>query len=129
MVVGEARVELKTTSEGYIALVNFNDKLDVPEKEKPLYNLEVMKTSTGFYKLFNAAMYWCDTSQQARYLDDALDSLADQDIPFMFIAIGEFIDEVTTRRFTADDTPNQIKTFEPRITIYDSDLGCYEPLK
>lgn len=120
-----SRIALKTTTEGWILLRRLNNKVE-PEHDKPLAHLTVQKTPTGYYKISHPDIKWYEGYSQVENFNEALNLMEEQDIPFVFIRIGEDIDDIEVRNNWTDDIPDTIETFEPQTEIYDEDEGCYE---
>ena len=119
-----SEVYLKTTTEGWIILKRFNDKIKEPE-ERPLRYAEVNKTPSGFYKIEYHDIKWYDSYQQIRNFNVALDQMRDQDIPFSFIRLGEDTEDIEHVCNWTDDIPDAITNFEPVVDIND-DCTEYE---
>ena len=49
-----------------------------------------------------------------------------QDIPYVFIEIGEDTDDITILNNWTSDMPDAIETFDVERSISDADEGCYE---
>ena len=49
-----------------------------------------------------------------------------QNIPYVFIDIGEDTDDITILNNWTSDMPDEIETFEVERNISDEDEGCYE---
>lgn len=120
-----SQIALKTTTEGWILLNRLNDKIEKKE-DKPLANLNAGKTISGFYKIFHEDIRWYDGSKQVQNFYLALTQMEEQSIPFVFIRIGEDIDDIEVRNHWTDDIPDEIEAFEPQTKIYDEDEGDYE---
>ena len=120
-----SQIALKTTTEGWILLNRLNDKIE-KEEDKPLANLNAGKTVSGFYKIFHESIKWYDGSKQVQNFYSALAQMKEQCIPFLFIRIGEDIDDIEVRSHWTEDMPDEIETFEPQTEIYDEDEGSYE---
>lgn len=58
----------------------------------------------------------------------ALAQMEEQNIPFVFIRIGEDIDDIEVRNNWTEDMPGELETFEPQTTIYDEDEGNYKTI-
>lgn len=120
-----SEVYLKTTTEGWIILKRFNDKIKEPE-ERPLMYSEVNKTPSGFYKIEYHDIKWYDSYQQIRNFNHVLDEMRDQDIPFSFIRLGEDTEDIEHICNWTDDIPDAITNFEPVVDINDDDCTEYE---
>ena len=119
---------MKTTSEGWILLKRFNDTI-TEESAKPLAYLNVEKTPTGFYKISHTDIKWYTGFTQVINFYTALAQMEEQNIPFVFIRIGEdIIDDIEVRNNWTEDMPEELETFEPQTTIYDEDEGNYETI-
>ena len=120
-----SEVYLKTTTEGWIILKRFNDKIKEPE-ERPLRYAEVNRTASGFYKIEYHDIKWYDSYQQIRNFNHVLDEMRDQDIPFSFIRLGEDTEDIEHVCNWTDDIPDAITNFEPVVDINDDDCTEYE---
>ena len=49
-----------------------------------------------------------------------------QNIPYVFIEIGEDTDDITILNNWTSDMPDEIETFDVERRISDEDEGCYE---
>ena len=49
-----------------------------------------------------------------------------QNIPYVFIKIGEDIEDITILNNWTSDIPEEIETFDIARSIADADEGCYE---
>ena len=115
-----SQIALKTTTEGWILMKKFNDKTK-EESDKPLYAMTVEKTPEGFYRISCDDIKWYDGYTNVDNFNECLDKMVEQDIPFVFIEIGEDIDDIVVRNNWTDDMPDNIETFEPHTEIYDED--------
>lgn len=115
-----SQIALKTTTEGWILLRKLNDRIE-NEEDKPLAHLTAQKTPTGFYKISHPDIKWYDGFAQVENFNQALAQLEEQNIPFVFIRIGEDIDDIEVRNNWTDDMPDNLETFEPQTEIYDED--------
>lgn len=113
-----SEVYLKTTTEGWIILKSFNDKIKEPE-DRPLAYSEVNRTPSGFYKIEYHDIKWYDSYKQIQNFNVALDEMRDQDIPFSFIRLGEDTDDIEHVCNWTDDIPDAINSFEPVVDIND----------
>ena len=113
-----SEVYLKTTTEGWIILKSFNDKITEPEN-RPLAYSEVNKTPSGFYKIEYHDIKWYDSYKQIQNFNHVLDEMRDQDIPFSFIRLGEDTDDIEHVCNWTDDIPDEINSFEPVVDIND----------
>ena len=120
-----SQIALKTTTEGWILLKRFNDKIENPD-EKPLRNLTVGKTPTGYYKISHGYIKWYDEDPQVQNFNEALHQMRIQNIPYVFIEIGEDIEDITIQNNWTSDMPDEIETFDVERSIADADEGCYE---
>ena len=122
---------MKTTSEGWILLKRYNDRI-TEESAKPLAYLNVEKTPTGFYKISHTDIKWYTGFTRVINFYTALTQMEKQNIPFVFIRIGEDIDDIEVRNNWTEDMPEELETFEPQTTIqttiYDEDKGDYETI-
>lgn len=118
---------MKTTSEGWILLKRYNDTI-TEESAKPLAHLNVEKTPTGFYKISHTDIKWYTGFTRVINFYTALAQMEEQNIPFVFIRIGEDIDDIEVRNNWTEDMPDELETFEPQTTIYDEDEGNYETI-
>ena len=122
-----SQIALKTTSEGWILLKRYNDMI-TEESAKPLAYLNVEKTPTGFYKISHTDIKWYTGFTQVINFYRALTQMEEQNIPFVFIRIGEDIDDIEVKNNWTEDMPCELETFEPQTTIYDEDEGDYETI-
>ena len=122
-----SQIALKTTSEGWILLKRYNDMI-TEEDAKPLAYLNVEKTLTGFYKISHTDIKWHKGYAQVVNFYRALTQMEEQNIPFVFIRIGEDIDDIEVKNNWTEDMPDELETFEPQTTIYDEDEGDYETI-
>lgn len=120
-----SQVAFKTTSEGYIILKRFNDK--IKEKEnRPLYCAEIKKTEDGFYKITFDSIKWYESYTDIMNFIKVMDILDEQDIPYKFIRLGEDISDIEVRENYTDDMPEELLEFNPEVDIYDMSDGGYE---
>ena len=120
-----SQVEFKTTTEGYLTLKRFNDK--IPHKvERPLYNAEIKKTESGFYKISFDNVKWYDSYIDVQNFIKVMDILDEQDIPYKFIRLGEDIDDIEVRENYTEDMPEQLSEFNPSVEIYDTNECDYD---
>ena len=122
-----SQIALKTTTEGWILLKRFNDKIENPD-ERPLNHLTVGKTPTGYYKISHDYIKWYDRDPQVQNFNEALHQMRIQNIPFVFIRIGEDIDDIVIQNNWTEDMPDAIETFDVERSISDEDEGCYETI-
>ena len=122
-----SQIALKTTSEGWILLKRYNDMI-TEEGAKPLAYLNVEKTPTGFYKISHTDIKWYTGFTQVINFYAVLAQMEEQNIPFVFIRIGEDIDDIEVKNNWTEDMPCELETFEPQTTIYDEDEGDYETI-
>ena len=120
-----SQIALKTTTEGWILLKRFNDKIENPD-ERPLNHLTVGKTPTGYYKISHGYIKWYDGDPQVGNFNEALHQMRIQNIPYVFIEIGEDTDDITILNNWTSDMPDEIETFDVERSISDADEGCYE---
>ena len=120
-----SQIALKTTTEGWILLKRFNDKIENPA-ERPLRYLTVSKTPTGFYKISHDYIKWYEEYPQVENFEKALDQMRAQNIPYVFIKIGEDYEDVVIQNNWTSDMPDEIETFDIERRIADSDEGSYE---
>lgn len=120
-----SKVALKTTTEGYILLKRFNDIIEKYE-DKPFYALAISKTSSGFYKLSRYDIKWYDSNANVRNFYMGLDILDKNDVPYVFIRVGEEPGDIEIKNNYTDDMPEELETFRPDTNIYDDDEGHYE---
>ena len=120
-----SQIALKTTTEGWILLKRFNDKIENPD-ERPLNHLTVGKTPTGYYKISHDYIKWYDRDPQVQNFYEALHQMRMQNIPFVFIRIGEDIDDIVLQNNWTEDMPDAIETFDVERSISYADEGCYE---
>lgn len=120
-----SQVALKTTTEGWILMKRFNDSIKEDE-DKPLYAMNVGKTPDGYYKIWHDCIKWYDGYGNVDNFEECLDKMAEQDIPFVFIEIGEDVDDINIRNNWVDSMPDCIEEFDVRTEIVDPDEGGYE---
>lgn len=120
-----SEVYLKTTTEGWLLMKRFNDKITEPE-DKPLAYSEVNKTSSGFYKIEYHDIKWYDSFKQIQNFNAVLDQMKDQDIPYSFIRLGEDTEDIEHVCNWTDDIPDEINSFEPVVDVNDEDYSGYE---
>lgn len=120
-----SQIALKTTTEGWILLKRFNDKIENPD-ERPLRNLTVGKTPTGYYKISHSHIKWYDVDHQVQNFNEALHQMRIQNIPYVFIEIGEDIEDITIQNNWTSDIPDELETFDVERRISDADEGCYK---
>lgn len=125
-----SNVYLKTTTEGWLMLKQFNDKIKNKEErfiQTGRYSLgEVNRASSGNYKITWEDVKWYDSYPEVKNLLSALDELEVADIPYSYIRIGEDVDDIEHKRSYPDDMPSEIEFFEPVIDVNDEDVGSYE---
>lgn len=122
-----SQIALKTTTEGWILLKRLNNKIE-KEEDKPLAYLTAEKTTTGFYKISHPDIKWYDSYTNVKNFNLALSQMEEQGIPFVFIRIGEDIEDIEVRNSWTEDMPDELETFEPQTTVYDEDEGGYETI-
>lgn len=122
-----SQVALKTTTEGWILMKRFNDSIET-EEDKPLYAMTVETTSAGFYKISHNSLKWYDSYKQVQNFTTVMDKMEAQDIPFVFIRIGEDVDDIECRNNWTDDMPDELESFEPQTEIYDESEGSYKTI-
>ena len=120
-----SQIALKTTTEGWILLKQLNDKIENPD-DRPLQNLTVGVTPTGYYKISHDYIKWYDGDPQVKNFNEALDQMKAQNIPYVFIKIGEDYDDITIQNNWTSDMPDEIETFDIERSIADADEGGYE---
>ena len=120
-----SQIALKTTTEGWILLKRFNDKIENPD-EKPLNYLTVSKTPTGYYKISHNYIEWDKDDPQVKNFDEVLNQMKIQNIPYSFIRIGEDVADIECRNNWTEDIPHEIGNFEPVTNINDEDWDNYE---
>ena len=89
-------------------------------------HLTVGKTPTGYYKISHDYIKWYDRDPQVQNFNEALHQMRIQNIPFVFIRIGEDIDDIVIQNNWTEDMPDEIETFDVERSISDEDEGCYE---
>lgn len=122
-----SNVYLKTTTEGWLVMKQFNDSIDDLD-EKPLAYGEVNKTESGFYKIYFEDVKWYDSFKQVQNFNEVLAKLEALDIPFSFVRFGEETDDIEHRKNWTDDMPTEIETFEPVADLNDEDWSGYTPV-
>lgn len=120
-----SQIALKTTTEGWVLLKRFNDKIENPD-ERPLRHLTVAKTPTGYYKISHDSIKWYDGDPQVKNFNEALYQMRIQNIPYVFIQIGEDVEDITILNNWTSDMPDEIETFDVERHIVDEDEGSYE---
>lgn len=118
-------VYLKTTTEGWILMKRFDNKISKPE-DKPLDCAEVNKSPDGYYRIEFHDIKWYDSFEQVKNFNHVLDEMRDQDIPFSFIRLGEDTEDIEHDCNWTDDIPDAITNFEPVVDINDDDYSSYE---
>lgn len=119
-------VYLKTTTEGWVMIKQYNDKIENPE-HRPLRYAEVNKTASGFYKIeFHDFKWYEGAYPEVDNFMHTLDILDEQEIPYSYIRLGEETNDVDHRCNWTDDIPDTIASFEPVIDVNDDDWSSYE---
>ena len=122
-----SEIYLKTTAEGFVMLKQLDDKIKIKE-EKPLYGLTIEKTPEDFYRMSALFVKWYDEHEQVINFNEALHQLKKQNIPFVFIRIGEDVNDVEVNQNWTDDMPEELFNFTPQVSIDDEDEGRYSLL-
>ena len=124
-----SRVYLKTTTEGYILLKQFDKKIDDLEA-KPLAYADIYKTPDGFYKIEYEDVKWYEEYKQVQSFKKALEFLKEKDIPYSYIRLGEDVEDIEHEANYPDtgEMPDEIETFEPISDINDDNYD-YEEMK
>lgn len=122
-----SEIYLKTTAEGFVMLKQLDDKIKIKE-EKPLYGLTIEKTPEDFYRMSALFVKWYDEHEQVINFNEALNQLKKQNIPFVFIRIGEDVNDVEVNQNWTDDMPEELFNFAPQVSIDDEDEGRYSLL-
>lgn len=122
-----SEIYLKTTAEGFVMLKQLDDKIKIKE-EKPLYGLAIEKTPEDFYRMSALSVKWYDEFEQVINFNEALNQLKKQNIPFVFIRIGEDVNDVEVNQNWTDDMPEELFNFAPQVSIDDEDEGRYSLL-
>lgn len=122
-----SHISLKTTTEGWIILKRLNDKIK-KEEDKPLAYLTVQKTLSGFYRVSHNSIKWYEGNTQIENFNLAMAQMEEQGIPFVFIRIGEDIDDIEVKNNWTEDMPDELETFEPQTEIYDKDEDNYKTI-
>lgn len=120
-----SEVYLKTTTEGWIVIKQYNDKIE-PAEDRPLRYAEVNKTESGFYRIEFHDIKWYDSYKEVQHFNTAMELLKEQDIPYSFIRLGEDTEDIEHVCNWTDDIPDEINSFEPVVDISDDDYSCYE---
>lgn len=120
---------MKTTTEGYLTIKQFNDSIDVIE-DRPLQGAMIQKTALGFYKISFESVKWYEESYTdvANFMR-ALNLLETHDIPYSFIRIGENPTDVVHNFNWTEDMPDEIASFEPIVSVNDDDWSGYEDVR
>lgn len=125
-----SNVYLKTTTEGWIMLKQFNDKIENKEErfiQTGRYSPgEVNRSSSGNYKITWEDVKWYDSYPKVKNLKTALGELEEADIPYSYIRIGEEAADIEHKRSYPDDMPSEIECFEPVVDVNDEEYGSYE---
>ena len=122
-------VYVKTTTEGYILIERFNNTIE-NKLEKPLTGAEIYVTSKGFYKIEFLDVKWYEGSyKDVNNFMKSLDILTEQEIPWVFIRIGEEYNDVDYRCNWTDDMPDELADFHPNIDINDEEWGDYKEVE
>lgn len=111
-------VYLKTTTEGWLIMKRFNDKIEKLD-DKPLAYAEVNKSPDGFYKISYEDLKWYDTYTQVQNFNKVLHIYESEDIPYSFIRIGEDTTDLEFNQNYTADMPDEIAYFEPYIELND----------
>lgn len=123
-----SQIALKTTTEGYVLFKRFNDSItDIDEQ--PLSYMDIQKTESGFYKISHDDLKWYETYPDVKNFIHMLDEFDEQEIPYVFIRIGEGVDDIEVRENYTEDMPEEIISFKPETSIYDENEGDYESIK
>lgn len=122
-----SQVYLKTTTEGWLVIKQFNDKIENPD-HRPLCGADISRTKSGFYKITFDDVKWYDSYEEVENFNDALDLLEEQDIPYSFIRLGEDTGDVEHKYNWTDDMPDEIGSFEPVVDVNDEDWSGYEEI-
>ena len=122
-----SQVALKTTTEGWILMKRLNDKIEKDE-DKPLFAMTVEMTPTGYYKISNSDIKWYDSYSNVENFNLAMDQMREQDIPFVFITIGEDYNDISIINNWTSDMPDALETFEVETSIIDEDEGAYKTI-
>lgn len=122
-----SQVSLKTTTEGWILIKRLHDKI-IPKENGPLSMMNVEKTPTGFYRISNSYIKWYDEYPNVENFNKALDMMTDWDIPFVFIEIGEDVDDIKIRNNWTDDMPDCLEEFDVNREINDPDDSAYKTI-
>ena len=119
---------LKTTTEGYIILKQYNDSIKEP-RERPLSYASIQRTSSGFYKIEFDDIKWYRSYAEINNFMEGLAKLDEQDIPYSFIRLGEDVTDIEYNCHWTDDIPYEIESFEPVIDVNDDDYCSYEDIE
>lgn len=120
----ESQIALKTTTEGWVLMRKMNNSIE-REEERPLTHLNVERTETGFYKISHDSIKWYEHFTNVKNFNKVLDQMNEQNIPFIFIRIGEDINDIDVRNNWTDEMPDELARFEPQTEIYDESAGSY----
>lgn len=122
-------VYVKTTTEGYILIEKFNNTIE-NKLEKPLTGAEIYVTPKGFYKIEFSSVKWYEGSfKDVDNFMRSLDILTEQEIPWVFIRIGEEYDDVEYKCNWTNDMPEELTDFHPNIDINDNEWSDYKEVE
>ncbi len=121
-----SQVYLKTTTEGWVVIKQYNDSIENKE-HRPLEYADVGKTASGFYKITFDDIKWYEGSfKEVDNFMHAIGMLDDLDLPYSYIRLGEDISDVEHRNNWTDDMPDEIANFEPVVDVNDEDWSSYD---
>lgn len=123
-----SEVYLKTTTEGYIVLKQFNDSIPDPH-EQFLDMATIEMTPSGFYKITFHGIKWYDSYQSVQNFHHGLDNLEKSGIPYKFIRLGEEVTDIEILENYTDDMPDEIVDFVVEVDAYDPDAGLYKEIE
>lgn len=86
-------------------------------------------TPDGFYKITFHDIKWYESYQFVQNFHHGLDNLAESDIPYKFIRLGEEPTDIDILENYTEDMPDEIADFQVEIDTYDPDSGSYEDIE
>lgn len=124
-----SEIALKTTAEGYTLLKLMNDNIEVKEEyDRLLYGLKIEQTPDDFYRISHNYIKWYDYFEQVKNFEKALAKMNEDNIPYVFVRIGEEPGDVEIKQNWTDDMPDTLATFRPETDICDDDEGNYKTI-
>lgn len=121
-----SEVYLKTTSEGFVILKEFNDSI-VNKDHRPLAYAEIQKSELGNYKIYYSWVKWYDDYPQIQNFNKVLDIYREKGIPFKHIIINEDNSTEESGNYDITDTPSEIEDFYVVMDVSDEE-SSYEKI-